>query len=89
MSSHEETPQLVHDEDEHGKRQGEQPPGRGQGVQADVLGQLGRVDENSGQAGLEDEGEVEVAVGHALVHDGHDPRLADDQVSPLDLAKKV
>ena len=78
-------PQLVHDEDDEGEGQGWEPPARVQRVQAYVLRYYRNVDEEDGQHRLEDEGEVERVVVHLLCEDGDCPRLADDEVRPLNL----
>ena len=70
--------------DEEGEGQGGDPPLGSDWVEADVVGE-GKVEEEGGAGGLEDEAEVEHPVGHALLEDGEHPSLADDHVRPLDL----
>ena len=82
-----EPAQLVQQEDEEGEGEGRHPPARLQGVEANVLGHLWRVEEEEGQQGLQEEGRVEEPVGEALGEDGHLPGLADHQVRPLGLRK--
>lgn len=52
-------------------------------VHPETFVHAGRVGEECGESGLEDQPEVERPVAHALVDDGVAAGLADDQVSPL------
>ena len=76
---------LAHPDEER-EGQGGDPPLGGNWVESDKVG-VGKVEEEGGACGLEDEAEVEHPVGHALLEDGEHPSLADDHVCPLDLKK--
>lgn len=75
--------ELVVEEDEQREGHRQEPPGRPERVEAEEGGHAGRVAEDDGQHRLEDQGEVEHPVRHALLHDGVAARLADDEVGPL------
>ena len=74
---------LAHPDEER-EGQGGDPPLGGNWVESDKVG-VGKVEEEGGACGLEDEAEVEHPVGHALLEDGQYPSFADDHVRPLDL----
>merc|ERR1719150_2706682 len=83
VAAEQELPGLVVAEDQKGKWQGGQPPVDLQGVHPQALVHAGRVGQDGGEEGLEDEAEVHEVVLHALLEDGVLPGLADDQVGPL------
>merc|ERR1711899_687254 len=83
VAAEQELPGLVVAEDQKGEWQGGQPPVDLQGVHPQALVHAGRVGQDGGEEGLEDQAEVHEVVLHALLEDGVLPGLADDQVGPL------
>merc|ERR1711978_783292 len=83
VAEEQELPGLVVAEDQKREWQGGQPPVDLQGVHPQALVHAGRVGQDGGEEGLEDEAEVHEVVLHALLEDGVLPGLADDQVGPL------
>ena len=75
---------FVVDEDRGREWNGWQPPGCLQRVHPQTLVHPGRVGEEGGQTGLEDQAEVEEMILHSLLEHGVLPGLTDDEVGPLD-----
>ena len=81
---HDELPDLVVAEDEEGEGESRQPPEELDALQLQDGVDTGAVAEEGGQASLEDEREVELAIPESLLEQGVLPGLADEQVGPLD-----
>ena len=83
-SPHDELSRLIVAQYDEGERESREPPEELDALHLQDLVHAGAVTQEGGQSGLEEEGEVELAIPHPLLEQGVLPRLADQETGPLD-----